>query len=91
MQVSALEGGTQVYLLPGIDMINHSHNPQRRNARLERVNVTAGGTVVGGSAGAAKDLGLEGGAATAGGEAKAPAYFIMRAGGCRGGPLGGVG
>lgn len=78
-QVSALEGGTQVYLLPGIDMINHSHNAQRRNARLERVNVTAGGTVVGGSAAAAKDLGLEGGASAAGGEAKAPAYFIMRA------------
>ncbi|KXZ55475.1 hypothetical protein GPECTOR_2g1024 [Gonium pectorale] len=64
-------GGTQVFLLPGIDMINHSHNPDRRNARLERINLAQ-----------AQPLLDEAAAAGEGGEAAtrpAEAYFVMRA------------
>ncbi|GLI70535.1 hypothetical protein VaNZ11_015450 [Volvox africanus] len=44
-EISRLEdGGTQVFLLPGIDMINHSHNPARRNAHLERLNLAQAAT-----------------------------------------------
>ncbi|GFR45203.1 hypothetical protein Agub_g6597 [Astrephomene gubernaculifera] len=72
--VSELEGGgTQVFLLPGIDMINHSHNPVRRNARLDRLNVAQA---------AAAEL-LPGGEGAEGKEkgkgAAVEAYFVMRA------------
>ncbi|GIL89513.1 hypothetical protein Vretimale_1923 [Volvox reticuliferus] len=70
-EISRLEdGGTQVFLLPGIDMINHSHNPARRNAHLERLNLA--------QAAAAKLLD-----GTALAEAQSPptgveAFFVMR-------------
>ncbi|KAG2432473.1 hypothetical protein HXX76_008818 [Chlamydomonas incerta] len=64
-EISKLEGGgTQVFLLPGIDMINHSHDAGRRNAHLQRLNVA--------QAAAAK---LTEGDAPEG----VDAYFVMRA------------
>ncbi|KAG2498760.1 hypothetical protein HYH03_003499 [Edaphochlamys debaryana] len=64
-EITRLEaGGTQVFLLPGIDMINHSHNPARRNAHLQRLNVAQ----------AAAAALVEGGAPEG-----VEAYFVMRA------------
>ncbi|EFJ46170.1 hypothetical protein VOLCADRAFT_118106 [Volvox carteri f. nagariensis] len=77
-EIAHLEnGGTQVFLLPGIDMINHSHNPDRRNAHLERLNVA--------QAAAAKLLEREPGEEDAREGAKGvgvrgvEAFFVMRA------------
>ncbi|KAG2454038.1 hypothetical protein HYH02_001079 [Chlamydomonas schloesseri] len=65
-EISKLDGGgTQVFLLPGIDMINHSHNPARRNAHLQRLNVA--------EAAAAKLT------EAAGAPEGVEAYFVMRA------------
>ncbi|GIL42226.1 hypothetical protein Vafri_273 [Volvox africanus] len=72
-EISRLEdGGTQVFLLPGIDMINHSHNPARRNAHLERLNLA--------QAAAAKLLDGAASAEAPSLPAGVEAVFVMRAG-----------
>jgi hypothetical protein len=87
-QISKLEdGGTQVFLLPGIDMINHSHNPARRNSRLERLNLAQAeaaqlldAVVPAVSAAAVDAAGSQGGGAAADAPRAAEAFFVMRAG-----------
>ncbi|GLC35359.1 hypothetical protein PLESTB_000573100 [Pleodorina starrii] len=82
-EICQLEGGgTQVFLLPGIDMINHSHNPARRNAHLERLNLAQAAAAklleaaaAEAAAGAAADA--DAAAAAAGGHVEA--FFVMRA------------
>lgn len=59
----------QVYLLPGIDMINHSSDPARRNTHLSRISQRE-----------AAQLAIQGWELAGSGAEGCDAFFVMRAG-----------
>jgi hypothetical protein len=70
------ESTDELYLIPAIDMLNHSSDPAARNTSLALVRTAAGGTQRGAQAHAAAAA-----AAAGAGGAPQPPFFFMRAGG----------